>query len=406
LPFQNPTASDTTTATEALLDISTLKELVKHSVALRSLVQLRPAGGDNDKIFPPTYAGGDYATEIRRIDGEAVDCVLLDSVQSQANRFESALQDALDRELIAMPCIRVSFPAELARELGPITSLTVPHRCYDAILRDSMEANTPFPKTAVGSALAAARSTDATALYRHCPTVLVFGGWDSTGARGGMGAKFTRAVSSEIVGIGATVGVRTSSRIDPLGIRREVGVLIEGNDRARWRVATAGDKGAKRPSEIVHGNIAPTIADGAGGVTVDRIEQTWVLSLSALRRYRFPLEGVYEEERDVAARLVLTALALVARALARDDGFFLRSRCQLAPASGTRSRLEVIAPDGSMQEIEDPTVAHALELLVGAVDAAAARGLEWVTRAVELQPEERLIELVRRSFELTSNNAE
>jgi CRISPR-associated protein Csb1 len=387
------------------LDISNLRELVKGSVALRSRTELKPAGGDGDKIFPPTYAGGEYATETRRIAGEAVDCVLLDSVQSQANRFESALQDALDRGLIAMPCIRVSFPAELAREFGPITSLTVPHRCYDAILRDSMEGETPFPKSAIGSALIAAGPADATALYRHCPTVLVFGGWDSTGARGGMGAKFTRAVSSEIVGIGASAGVRTSSRIDPLAIRREVGVLIEGNDRTAWQVAPESAKGAKRPSEIVHGNIAPTIEAGAGGVTVDRIEQTWVLSLTALRRYRFPVDGARENERDLAGRLVLVALALAARALARDDGLFLRSRCQLAPVPGG-SRLEAIASDGSTQEFEDPTAEHAVELLSSAADAAAEHGLEWETRPVELKAQANLVELVRRSLELAPKSGE
>jgi len=386
------------------LDISTLKEIVTGSVALRSRVELRPAGGDSDKVFPPTYAGGVYATETRRIDGEAVDCVLLDSVQSQANRFESALQDALDRQLIAIPCIRVSFPAQLAREFGPVTSLTVPHRCYDAILRDSMDAGIPFPKTAVGSALIDARAADATALYCHCPTVLVFGGWDSAGVRGGMGAKFTRAVSSEIVGIGAVAGVRTSSRLDPLGIRREVGVVIQDHDLTHWRVASAGDKGAKKPSEIVHGNIAPTITEGAGGVTVDRIEQAWVLSLPALRRYRFPLDGVYEEERDKAGRQVLVALALAARALARDDGLFLRSRCQLAPVLGAGSPLEMIAPDGSIRELDDPSTEQALGLLAEAVDAAVACGLEWVTRPVELEPEERLVELVSRSLELTASN--
>ena len=44
------------------------------------------------KVFPPTYEGGKYAVEDRRIDGETVPCVLLDSVASQANRMEFALR--------------------------------------------------------------------------------------------------------------------------------------------------------------------------------------------------------------------------------------------------------------------------------------------------------------------------
>jgi CRISPR-associated protein Csb1 len=341
------------------------------------------------------------------VGGEQVDCVLLDSVQSQANRFELALQDALDRGRISIPCIRVEFPAELARELGPITSLTAPHRCYDAILRDSALASdgTPFPKSEVGRALDAARPNDATALFRYCPTALIFGAWNSTGARGGMGAKFTRAISSEITGIGATAGVHTSSRIDPLGVRREVEVIVDGDDPTDWRLATTpGETGAKRPSEIVHGNIAPTIAENRGGVTVDRAEQTWVLSLPALRRYRFPVAGEYKDARDVAARSALVALALAARALARDDGLFLRSRCQLIPIPDTTS-LELIATDGSPTAIEDPSTDAAVELLAEASGAAAEHGLVWETPPLELVAQDRLTALVKRSFELAPKSA-
>jgi CRISPR-associated protein Csb1 len=382
------------------LNLDALNTVVRHSAALRSRAQLTPVGGVDDKIFPPTYEGGRYATEIRRIDGLEVDCVLVDAVQSQANRFEAALQQALDRGRISIPCIRVAFPDELARELGPITSLTAPHRCYDAILRDSMLADgTFFPKSEVGQALSAVRPNDATALYRHCPTALVFGAWDSTGPRGGMGAKFSRAVSSEIVGIGATAGVHTSSRIDPLGVRSQVGVIVEGGDSAQWRLAAEGEKGAKRPSEIVHGNIAPTIEDGRGGVTVDRIEQTWVLSVPALRRYRFPIDGDYDDARDEAARAVLVALALVARGLARDDGLFLRSRCQLIPIPGA-GNLEIVAADGSTEGIDDPSTESAVSVLADAVAAATSSGLEWDMQPLELQAQERLTELVARSIEL------
>lgn len=383
------------------MHIETLSEIVSRSAALRSSARLTPAGGSQDKVFPPTYEGGRYATERRRVDGAEVDCVLLDSVQSQANRFETALQDAFDRGRISIPCIRVTFPEELARELGPITSLSAPHRCYDAILRDSSLAadGTPFPQSEIGRALAAARPADATALYRHCPTALVFGGWDSWGPRGMMGAKFTRAISSEIVGIGATAGVHTSSRIDPLAVRSEVKVVFDG-DRTQWSLASESAKNAKSPADIGHSNAAvPRIDELRGGVTVDRIEQTWVLSLPALRRYRFPVDGGYSNDRDTAGRAVLVALALAARALAHDDGLFLRSRCQLVPVPGGAG-LETVAADGTTEALEEPTTEEAVELLAEAVAAAAAHDLEWEAQPVELEPQERLVELVRRSFEL------
>jgi hypothetical protein len=60
--------------------------------ALRTVVHHVPAGGDGDKVSPPTHEGGQYAFEKRVVDGRTdVQTVLLDSVQSQANRFEAAL---------------------------------------------------------------------------------------------------------------------------------------------------------------------------------------------------------------------------------------------------------------------------------------------------------------------------
>ncbi|MCC6343975.1 MAG: hypothetical protein IT166_17370 [Bryobacterales bacterium] len=60
--------------------------------ALRMIVTLQPVGGVGDKVAPPTHDKGRYAFEKRVMDGrQDVATVLLDSVQSQANRFEEAL---------------------------------------------------------------------------------------------------------------------------------------------------------------------------------------------------------------------------------------------------------------------------------------------------------------------------
>ena len=86
-----------------------LKGLVEgDAVAIRGIAKLEPAGGPEDKVFPPTHSvrgkkdddlwrmrpddrrGIKYAFEKRRIKGVNVDCVLIDSVQSQANRMEEA----------------------------------------------------------------------------------------------------------------------------------------------------------------------------------------------------------------------------------------------------------------------------------------------------------------------------
>ena len=50
----------------APLTYKDLKEAVAGTAAgFRARTRLKPAGGDGDKVFPPTYEGGEYATEDR-----------------------------------------------------------------------------------------------------------------------------------------------------------------------------------------------------------------------------------------------------------------------------------------------------------------------------------------------------
>jgi CRISPR-associated protein Csb1 len=195
--------------------------------AFRCRQRLQPAGGEGDKVFPPTYAGAVYAREERHIDGKKVPCVLLDSVQAQANRFEDALQQALDAgKLTGIPILNVDFTGEqLLDQVGRVSSLEAPHRIADAILRDSLHSGVPFRKSELGKSLDQASLQNATPLYRLCPTALIFGLWDSTGPKGGLGAKFQRALVSEVIGVNAEIGVKTSSRIDPLGMRAAAKVV-------------------------------------------------------------------------------------------------------------------------------------------------------------------------------------
>ena len=79
---------------------------------------MQPVGGKGDKIFPPTYpeerrgAGPRHVFERRRIDGAELWCVLVDSVQSQANRLEEALLSAVREEAITLPYVTVDFAGE------------------------------------------------------------------------------------------------------------------------------------------------------------------------------------------------------------------------------------------------------------------------------------------------------
>jgi CRISPR-associated protein Csb1 len=126
------------------LSLDDLRHAVRDGAAIRRTARLQPAGGVGDKIFPPTYEGGTYALESRVVDGVRVPCVILDSVQSQANRMETCLLDAHRAERIAIPVITVDFGKAGLPEVGLISSLDAPHRLADAILRDSTHGGKSF----------------------------------------------------------------------------------------------------------------------------------------------------------------------------------------------------------------------------------------------------------------------
>ena len=240
------------------------------AAAIRSRTKLQPAGGEGDKVFPPTYAGAVYAREERQINGRKVPCVLLDSVQAQANRLEEALQRALDSgTLKGVPVLNVDFTGlGLLDEVGRVSSLEAPHRIADAILRDSLHDGNPFRKSELGKSLDRASLQNATPLYKLCPTALIFGLWDSTGPKGGLGAKFQRALVSEIVGVNAEIGVKTSSRIDPLGMRKAAKVIKKPD--GSYELAGDKVKDGVSPSEVNHGNIPPDIS---GPASIKRTEK-------------------------------------------------------------------------------------------------------------------------------------
>lgn len=412
----------------ATLTFKELQDAVKSgAAAFRSRVRLQPAGGEGDKVFPPTYAGAVYATEKRRLSGydEPVECVLLDSVQSQANRIEEALQDAVDEKRIQIPVIEVDFsgipviePGQggvgLFEPIGRVTSLEAPHRVADAILRDSEKDGKPFRETPEGKKIGFANLRNATPLFEICPTALLLGLWDSTGPKGGLGTKFQRALVSEIIGVDASYGTKTSSRIDPLAIRKDAAVIYETPDRG-WTLSPEEAAQEKKkpilkgkdgkPSEANHGNIVPSLSDVSregvpltGGVTIAYAEQMTVISLPALRRLQFPLNGKISAEVNNAGRTVLAALGLCGAVLAAERGLDLRSRCLLWPTAPLTWELLDRPGEKSNPYVLDADTA--IKLLSEAVQQATKLGLPWLTEPLKLKPAKKLVELVRKSQEL------
>lgn len=405
--------------TEQSLTLQTLREAVQDAAALRWRARLQPAGGPGDKVFPPTYEGGTYATESRVVDGKRVPCVLLDSVQSQANRMEMALLEAHREDRIHVPLVEVRFAGGL-QEVGTITSLEAPHRLADAILRDSRLGDKRFRDTAEGKVLDTATLANCTALFGLCPTALVFGLWDSTGPRGGLGTKFQRTVVGEIVGVDVEGGVRPSSRIDPLGIQLNAGPLYETAD-GDWTLDPAGarqdrNKAVKvgkdgKPSEANHGNVTPSLKNEKGqphhgGVTLGHALQTVVVSLPALRRLRFPLveaDAGRQAAVDLAARTALAALATCAATLSVGKGCDLRSRCLLVPEPGGTA-WEIVGSGGQVSPFR-LSAEGACKLVRAAVEAATAVGLPWRQAPLVLTPSPGLAALVRKSRDLAMQSS-
>lgn len=396
------------------LTLDTLKKAVAGTAAaFRCVTEYQPAGGPGDKVFPATYEGGQYAIEKRRLPGEAelVECVLLDSVQSQANRMELALLDAWERNRIPLPVITVDFAGNDLPKVLKITSLEAPHRIADAILRDSLLDGELFRKSLIGKRLDDIDARNATPLFEFCPTALIFGMWDSTGPKGGAGAKFARAMVSEIVGINSQVGVKTSSRIDPAQIMLAAGPLYQKKDGS-WTLdekqAVRDKKGAVKlskdgkPSEANHGNVTPTIS--AGGVTIGKALQTTVLSLPALRRLRFPVGNEkWDSGMDTVAQTVLAALALCAATLSRELGCDLRSRCHLHAVSAFT--WELLDKPGEQPVSFDLSGERAVDILVCAVEDAKKAGLSWMDKELVLKPSPELVALVKKSQELAGKVA-
>lgn len=391
------------------MSMNVIELLTGPYAAIRLTQRLTSSAGDGSKIYPPTFEGGVYCFEDRRIGGASVPCVLLDSVASSANRMEEALASLVETKQIEIPHFRTDF-SEFP-EIGEVTTLTAPHRVFDAIFRDSELDGRPFSKHPLYVELSRANAQNATALFGHAPTALLFGAWDSTGSGGGLGNKFARVLVSEIIGVQVDRGeTRGGVRVDPLGISSKVEIEIDKDKD--WRPKGLADKAGKkedrgkgtRPSEVNHGNVLAKVERDPddrsrslkGGVTCDYALQCSVITLAGLRRLRFPLAGKRDPKVDDAARAVLAALGLVALTTARERGYALRSRCDLV-ASGS-AKFEILDQEGRVKE-EALHSREAIGLYQELVAEAKKVGLPWESTPKQMKPQAKLSRLISLSRE-------
>src|ERR1700674_2967273 len=148
-----------------------LSTALEFDAAFRRRRKLQPVEGPGGKLFAPTYPGPkkddppEHVFEKRRVDGKDVWRVLVDSVQSQANRLAEFLLGSSRQKKLEFPYVTVDLSQHQLEGLSEITSLEAPPRLFDAILRDSELTGKPFMKSERGLALVAAKPSDASAVF-------------------------------------------------------------------------------------------------------------------------------------------------------------------------------------------------------------------------------------------------
>jgi CRISPR-associated protein Csb1 len=373
---------------------SRLSAAVAEKSMIRLVVKLRPANADG-LVYPPTYDQGTHIFRPAWINGEKRAGVVLDSVQSQANRIEVAILDASRRNRITYPDIELRIKASTGEEVYSVLELS--HRVYDAALRMANLNGTLFVNSEIGKQVYAARTERASALFTHAPVTLALGGWDSHGGGGPLVAKMPRLITSEIVGLDAQPVTRGAVKFDPMDIRKDAGPIYESADAVRRfeidKSKATKNKKEYKPSEIGLGSV-PNLSE-RGAVITEAI-QTSIVSLSAVRRLRFETgSGDFSDARDLAGQSAVVALGLFGLLAYMDTGYYLRSGCDLVPQS--EPVLEIIGR--TLEDIDSIPIdaKAALDTLKTCLKGAEDQKLEWRKTKVMVEADERLVALVERS---------
>jgi CRISPR-associated protein Csb1 len=379
-------------------------EGARSDAALRLRLRLEPAGGEGAKMMPPTYVGETgpiYIHERRPIEGELRECVLLDSVASQANRMEEALNQRILAGEDPVPTILVD-----QGEFGCNSALEFSHRCFDAWVEDALLDGAAFGQSESYRQLASVVSRHtATPLMERFPVGLILGCWASRRKNPQGTTRIARALTSEILAVDAEPGEAPSSKIDRHHVSAAIRVYESADAGQRLTLdpeqAVKNVKGEPtpfaggKPSEAGYGNVTPKRAE-VGGISMGYALQLAVLSLPALRECRFPHDGASATERDVAGRVMLAALAIRMLALQVEHGYDLRSGCLLVPRE--EPTLELVGRLGATVTAWPIDQIDAHGLLATAIDAGREQGLDWSGQRIELVASEAQLELLRQSL--------
>ncbi len=354
----------------------------------------------NNKLKTPNFAFTEKAFVLKRSESGWHDeivrsengrpClegrVVIDSVASQSGRAESALwEHRADRLGIDLPGLVLSGTGEEAsggsaselREMEvalqrEISSWNAAHRQVDGWFRAATldgshqlwEDSASGESVKLKNTIASANAEDGEALYSMFANAAIYGFWASSGTASRH--KLPRAYSSEIVGFGASPVKAASTKLDPFGdASNNTYVASKGSEIVVDLKKKADDK--HKPSVFGFGQVPSDVA--TRGFTCELVLQQSSVSLGVLRQIKFATE-----ERAIAARTVLSLLAIAGRQLSSESAF-LRSGCALVASEeqwGVRRHLQP-APEplniGSTDEV--------IQALRESVDDAEALGLAF-----------------------------
>ncbi len=365
---------------------------------LVATTELAPAGGPLAAVAPArfvtagTNSHATYAYEHRYVDGAAARVVILDSKQSQLNRAEACLAQAIAdgvHPLTRVPRVEVTYVRDGAPE--SFTDFTLPHRAFDGHIRAGTVAGRPSTEHPTYRSARDATPANARALLEFSPITLAYGGWDAT--RRSRQGRWRSALVGEIIGVVAdqlldprAIPMRGGARVDPVAMQVQLnrGAMIAIADAQRdelspklydkiVRAAKTADEKSAAPtsaSTLGLGGIPPTLEQLAG-VACTRIVRTHVLSFATLRQIRFGSSP----EGDAACRALLAALAL--NGLARSNAeLYLRANCDLVEAGPTHVTLD--RRGGDVEQLTALDIGAADALLAEAIEAAGREaGISW-----------------------------
>jgi CRISPR-associated protein Csb1 len=335
--------------------------------------ELVPAGGPEASVAPAKYAleakkSSAYVYEKRFVGGEVRDTVLIDSKQSQINRVEAALLQAIaeGHEILKdLPRIEVVYQRDGVEKR--YSDLKLPHRAFDGHIRagevERGEEKIHVVDDKFYQSVRNATYANARALLDASPATLIFGGWDASRKRNQ--GRWRSVLVGEVIGVCANTepSKRGGARIDPMGASINLS-LEELQDLAERQHAELSNGDGAKASVLGLGGIPPTL-NQLGGVACERIIRSQVLSFATLRQMRFGGNS----EADVACRALLAAIALYGLARANSELYF-RANCDLREAGPAEVLID--KRNGEVESFE-PLQVEAMDALLAAAFSYAVQ---------------------------------